>query len=634
MSKNNSGGYNGSNLGGHTTDHGNGWSTTSDNRGDIGHHTDNGDSKGDHGWGRGDGGSSGGNASHNNDAYPLNYTNTPGTPATVYAGGDTMSLGLGATLFALSQLQKEALMALITNVTVISGRLLGILGLFYPSPIEPDPKVHIHVKDFDIDNPHVLVTLPAENITRVPVEDIPKNTSVPADVIARAVIDELAKTRPVAITRVESTPVPVVKAQKTGKPNVYTAQVIPGMKPVRITVDTSRPVKPATDKPGLMPAPKQYLSAPEEKDNMTHHAVIDFGGDHAPLYVSLTKQVKPEEEKKQAEEARKEWVADNPAGVSKVLADLSTLINAKNKQLAEKQQTLKNKQAEFQAFLDKYQNAIPFVKNGVNFRERERTFKSEIDQINADILSIRKELTDAAGNKALNEKTLAELNEQERNQTKTLEEAEKELAAADAALSKARALVTEKEKQLAAKQQALKSKQAEFQAFLDKYQHAIPFVKRGINFRGKERDFQAAIGQLSGEVGLQEKALSDAMESRKKAEGKKKAAEDKVKEAKDKKGKTPELKFDKKIKDQMTGRGWSEQNVKDTVAHGPKGKSVDKRSPKKTPPDYLGRNDPATVYGKPGEYVVVNDRTGEVVQVSDKKDPEWADDSRIQWEGK
>lgn len=420
MSKNNSGGYDGSNLGGHTTDHGNGWSTTSDNRGDIGHHTDNGDSKGDHGWGRGDGGSSGGNASHNNDAYTLNYTDTPGTPATVYAGGDTMSLGLGATLFALSQLQKEALMALITNVTVISGRLLGILGLFYPSPIEPDPKVHIHVKDFDIDNPHVLVTLPAENITRVPVEDIPKNTSVPADVIAQVVIDELAKTRPVAITRVESTPVPVVKAQKTGKPNVYTAQVIPGMKPVRITVDNSRPVKPAADKPGLMPAPKQYLSAPEEKDNMTHHAVIDFGGDHAPLYVSLTKQVKPEEEKKQAEEARKEWVADNPAGVSKVLADLSTLINDKNEQLAEKQQTLKNKQAEFQAFLDKYQ-------------------------------------------------------------------------------------------------------------------HAIPFVKRGINFRGKERDVQAAIGQLSGEVGQQEKALADAMESRKKAEGKKKAAEDKVKAEQDKK---------------------------------------------------------------------------------------------------
>lgn len=632
MSKNNSGGYDGSNLGGHTTDHGNGWSTTSDNRGDIGHHTDNGDSKGDHGWSRGDGGNSG-SASNTNDTNTLNYTDTPGMPTTVYAGGDTMSLGLGATLFALSQLQKEALMALLTNVTVISGRLLGIFGLFYPSEIAPDPKVHIHVKDFDIDNPHVLVTLPAENVTRVPVEDIPKNTSVPANVIAQAVIDELTKTRPVAITRVESTPVPVVKAQKTNHRNEYTAQVIPGMKPVRITVDDSKPVKSVTTGAGLFPAPKQYLEAPKEKDNIPHHAIIDFGGDHAPLYVSITKQLKPEEEKKQAEEARKEWVADNPAGVSKVLADLSALINAKNKQLAEKQQTLKNKQAEFQAFLDKYQHAVPFVKRGVNFSERERTFKAEISQINADISSIQKELTDAAGNKALNEKTLAELNEQERNQTKTLEDAEKELAAADAELTKASALVAEKEKQLAEKRQALNNKQAEFQTFLDKYQHAIPFVKRGINFKGKERDFQAAIGQLSGEVGQQEKMLADAMESRKKAEGRKKAAEDKVKETKDKKGKTPELKFDDKIKKDMRDRSWTEQDIKDTVAKGPTGKSVDQRRPVKTE-DGLGRNDPATVYGKPGEYVVINDRTGEVTQVSDKKDPGWMDDSRIQWEKK
>lgn len=129
-------------------------------------------------------------------------------------------------------------------------------------------------------------------------------------------------------------------------------------------------------------------------------------------------------------------------------------------------------------------------------------------------------------------------------------------------------------------------------------------------------------------------ALAIAVESRKNTEGRKKAAEDKVKEEKDKKEKTPELKFDEKIKDQMNGRGWTEQDVKDTVAKGPKGKSFDKRSPKKTPPDHLGHNDTATVYGKQSEYVVVNDRTGEVVQVSDKTDPQWIDDSRIQWEGK
>ena len=127
--------------------------------------------------------------------------------------------------------------------------------------------------------------------------------------------------------------------------------------------------------------------------------------------------------------------------------------------------------------------------------------------------------------------------------------------------------------------------------------------------------------------------LAIAVESRKQAEGKKKAAEDKVKEAKDKKGKTPELKFDDKIKKDMRDRSWTEQDIKDTVAKGPTGKSVDQRRPVKTE-DGLGRNDPATVYGKPGEYVVINDRTGEVTQVSDKKDLGWMDDSRIQWEKK
>jgi len=81
----------------------------------------------------------------------------------------------------------------------------------------------------------------------------------------------------------------------------------------------------------------------------------------------------------------------------------------------------------------------------------------------------------------------------------------------------------------------------------------------------------------------------------------------------------------------MKGRGWTEQDIKDVIAKGPKGISTDQRSPKKTPPDYLGRNDPATVYGEPGKYVVINDRTREVTQVSDKIKPGWVDDGRIFW---
>lgn len=66
------------------------------------------------------------------------------------------------------------------------------------------------------------------------------------------------------------------------------------------------------------------------------------------------------------------------------------------------------------------------------------------------------------------------------------------------------------------------------------------------------------------------------------------------------------------------------------VNDGPVGTTMDNRSAGKTP-DGLPRSDPASVYGSKSGYVVVNNRTGEVVQVSGKNDPGWIPDSRIKW---
>ncbi|WP_413491831.1 hypothetical protein [Morganella psychrotolerans] len=96
MNKNNSGGYGGSNLGGHTTDHGNGKSTTSDNRGDISHHTDSGGSKGDHGRGRG-GDGSGDSSSSRGDA-PENASQVnmahAGIPVALYPVSGVLTVSL------------------------------------------------------------------------------------------------------------------------------------------------------------------------------------------------------------------------------------------------------------------------------------------------------------------------------------------------------------------------------------------------------------------------------------------------------------------------------------------------------------------------------------------------------------
>ncbi|MDB9695438.1 colicin E5-related ribonuclease [Acinetobacter nosocomialis] len=92
----------------------------------------------------------------------------------------------------------------------------------------------------------------------------------------------------------------------------------------------------------------------------------------------------------------------------------------------------------------------------------------------------------------------------------------------------------------------------------------------------------------------------------------------------------PTFTIDPKIENQMSTRGWSNKDITDVMKKGPVGYTIDKRRASKTP-DNLPRNDTATVYGSKNGYVVVNDRTKEVVQISDKTDKNWIPDSRIQW---
>jgi filamentous hemagglutinin len=87
---------------------------------------------------------------------------------------------------------------------------------------------------------------------------------------------------------------------------------------------------------------------------------------------------------------------------------------------------------------------------------------------------------------------------------------------------------------------------------------------------------------------------------------------------------------DSKIQQQMSDRGWTKQDIDALIHNGPSGKTTDNRRPNKTD-DGLGRNDTAMVYGSSGNYVIVNERTGEIVQVSGRNDPTWIDDGRIQW---
>lgn len=86
-----------------------------------------------------------------------------------------------------------------------------------------------------------------------------------------------------------------------------------------------------------------------------------------------------------------------------------------------------------------------------------------------------------------------------------------------------------------------------------------------------------------------------------------------------------DIKIDDKIKDQLGGRGWTEDGVRDVTKGEPAGTTVDNTGGKTG-----DKGEPATVYGsKDGGYVVVNDKTGEVVQVGAKEN--WNPDPRIKW---
>ncbi len=80
-----------------------------------------------------------------------------------------------------------------------------------------------------------------------------------------------------------------------------------------------------------------------------------------------------------------------------------------------------------------------------------------------------------------------------------------------------------------------------------------------------------------------------------------------------------------KIGKQMPKRGWNETSIKDTLENPAKTvKTTDTRF--KADGSGLRLNDPATAYySKDGGYVVRNDVTGDIVQVSDRNDPNWID---------
>jgi hypothetical protein len=79
---------------------------------------------------------------------------------------------------------------------------------------------------------------------------------------------------------------------------------------------------------------------------------------------------------------------------------------------------------------------------------------------------------------------------------------------------------------------------------------------------------------------------------------------------------------DGKIAGQMAKRGWSVEDVVETVQH--PDMEVPVRDTRWNPATGGQNDEPATAYVRDdGSYVVVNDNTGDVIQVSDRNNPDW-----------
>lgn len=162
-----------------------------------------------------------------------------------------------------------------------------------------------------------VTAMPAGFVSSLPVSEIKSLPTAPASLLAQSVINTELSQRQLALTQpTTNAPVaniPVVKAEKTAMPGVYSAKIIAGEPAFQIKVDNTKPAlaqNPPKVKDDIQVS--SFLSSPVAD---THHAFIDFGSDHEPVYVSLSKIVTAEEEKKQVEEAKRreqEWLLRHP----------------------------------------------------------------------------------------------------------------------------------------------------------------------------------------------------------------------------------------------------------------------------------------------------------------------------------
>lgn len=556
-------------------------------------------------WGRGDdsgihwGGDAGdgndrdaGNGRGHGNAADVNLSLFPEAQASLVMGApSTLSLVDGLWGFSLLQAKpvQTAIAQALAKIAPMIAPVAGMLwrGSLWGVVIEAVTPTKIAPDDMSMVR-HIITTLPADRVTQTPFSQLPTQPATLAEARVTDVVQD--GVQKIAVVRAPSLPVsvPVVAARPTQRPGVYTADVVPGMPDIYINVGTQSPTGPRKPAEGVReikdsPAFQQQLFTTGAR---THDAIVYFPPqvNADPVYVSVTPVLTGQQVRELQDELNRrqaQWDARHPVEVAE------RQVYEADEALKREQENLRQKQA-----------ALDGVKNTPEGLTLADPAAHPITVTEAKFVSV----FGYSGGGADFDVTVAIENREQLNQLINLGG----MGYVDNVLEWSE--VTAPDGDGVDVGNAIKM------AMVEEYD----------KLRQRLLDRQ-------NEINTAQAALNSTIESRNHAAQEKKEAQgkrDKVKE--ENKDKPPDFTIDGKIRGQMDERGWSEQDIRDIVAKGPKGVSVDQRG-FKTTEDGLGRNDPATVYGEPGKYVVINDRTGEVTQVSGKNEPGWADDSRIFW---
>ncbi|UYA60641.1 hypothetical protein NAL19_2522 [Pectobacterium sp. F1-1] len=280
----------------------------------------------------------------------------------------------------------------------VAGRLVGILGAIMPSDIAPDSidpvfngmqqtkmaqlAAQLAAQKGVLNTGYSVTAMPADLVSSLPVSEMRSLTTAPASLLAQSVINTELSRRQLTLTQpAVNSPVaniPVVKAEKTAVPGVYSVKIIADKPALQIKLDRTQPAlakNPPKVKDDVQVS--SFLSTPVAD---THHAFIDFGSDHEPVYVSLSKIVTAEEEKKQVAEAKRreqEWLLRHPitaaerklTEIHQVISFAQQLKESSAATISEKTKTVAVYQEQVNTAAknrdDFYNNAKAFLSSGI-----------------------------------------------------------------------------------------------------------------------------------------------------------------------------------------------------------------------------------------------------------------------------